>query len=75
MAPSRTVLTSAANTMAVVCFIVAGAVRWRELAIMLPAVVAGGYLAARGARHLPPFLLRVAIVVLCAGVTVYFFRR
>jgi len=75
MAPVRTLLTSAANTMAVLCFIVAGAVRWPELAAMLPAVVAGGYLGARGARFLPPALIRGAVVVLCAGVTVYFFRR
>lgn len=75
MAPTRTLLTSAANTMAVVCFIVAGAVRWPELAAMLPAVVAGGYLGALGARFLSPRIIRGAVVVLCAGVTVYFFRR
>ncbi len=73
MAPARTLLTSAANTMAVVCFIVAGAVRWQELMTMLPAVVAGGYLGALGARFLPPALIRVAVVILCASVTVYFF--
>ena len=75
MAPARTLLTSAANTMAVVCFVLAGAVRWPELAAMLPAVVAGGYLGALGARFLPPAAIRVAVIVLCASVTVYFFRR
>ena len=75
MAPARTLLTSAANTMAVVCFIVAGAVRWPELAAMLPAVVVGGYLGALGARFLPPKTIRGAVVVLCVIVTVYFFRR
>ena len=75
MAPARTLLTSAANTMAVVCFIVAGAVRWPELATMLPAVVVGGYLGALGARFLPPKTIRGAVVVLCVIVTVYFFRR
>ena len=75
MAPARTLLTSAANTMAVVCFILAGAVRWPELAAMLPAVVVGGYLGALGARYLPPRIVRGAVVVLCAAVTVYFFQR
>ena len=75
MAPARTLLTSAANTMAVFCFIVVGAVRWPELAAMLIAVVVGGYAGARGARFLPPRLIRGAVVVLCAAVTVYFFRR
>lgn len=75
MAPARTLLTSTANAMAVACFIAAGAVRWPELAAMLPAVVAGGYLGALGSRFLPPKVLRGAVVILCASVTIYFFRR
>ena len=75
MAPARTLLTSAANTMAVVCFIVAGAVRWPEMLAMLLSVVAGGYAGARGAGFLPPKVIRGCVVVLCASVTVYFFQR
>jgi uncharacterized protein len=75
MAPARTLMVSLANAMAVICFLFAGAVRWPELAVMLPAAVVGGYGGAVGARFLPPRLIRVAIVVLCAAVTVYFFRK
>ena len=75
MAPARTVLISAANTTAVLCFVVAGAVHWAEMLTMLASVVAGGYLGARGAMLLPARLLRGFVVVLCASVTVYFFRR
>jgi uncharacterized membrane protein YfcA len=75
MAPARTLLTSAANTTAVICFILAGAVRWPEMLAMLLATVAGGYLGARGARFLPPKAVRGAVLLLCAGVTLYFFRR
>ena len=75
MAPARTLLVSAANAMAVVCFVLAGAVRWPEMLAMLLSVVAGGYLGARGSRYLPPKLIQAAVLVLCASVTVYFFRR
>lgn len=75
MAPARTILVSAANTMAAICFVVAGAVRWPEMLAMLLSVVVGGYAGARGARFLSPHLIRGCVLVLCASVTVYFFRR
>jgi len=75
MAPARTLLTSAANGLAALCFAVAGTVRWPEMLAMMAGVVAGGYLGARAARFLPARILRVAVVALCAGTTVYFFRR
>ena len=75
MAPARTLLVSAANTIAVVCFIVAGAVRWPEMLAMLVSVVVGGYAGARGARFLPPKAIRGFVLVLSAAVTAYFFVR
>jgi uncharacterized membrane protein YfcA len=42
---------------------------------MLFSAVAGGYLGARGAGYLPPKVVRGCVIVLCAAVTVYFFRR
>ncbi len=75
MAPARTLLVSAANAMAAVCFVLAGAVRWPEMLTMLLSVIAGGYLGARAAQFLPPKMIRGAVLVLSAGVTVYFFRR
>ena len=75
MAPARTVLVSTANGMAALCFVLAGAVRWPEMLAMLFSAVAGGYLGARGAGHLPPKVVRGCVIVLCAAVTVYFFRR
>jgi len=75
MAPARTLMVSAANGMAVACFAVAGAVAWREMATMLLAAIVGGYGGARFARHLPPLVLRVAVVVLSAVVTAGFFLR
>jgi hypothetical protein len=75
MAAARTVLVSAANGMAVLCFIVAGAVRWPELLAMLVSAIIGGYAGARFARGLPAVVLRIAVTLLSAAVTVAFFLR
>jgi uncharacterized protein len=75
MAPTRTLLVSVTNGSAVLCFAVAGAVRWPEMLAMMVSAVAGGYYGARFARHLPPLVLRWFVVVLSATVTVGFFLR
>ena len=75
MAPARTLLVSAANGMAVVCFVVAGAVRWPEMLAMLFAAILGGYAGALAAGRLPPRVLRVFVTLLSAVVTVGFFVR
>jgi uncharacterized membrane protein YfcA len=75
MAPARTLLVSATNGAAVLCFAVAGAVRWPEMLAMMVSAIAGGYYGARFARYLPPAWLRWFVVALSATVTVLFFRR
>jgi uncharacterized membrane protein YfcA len=75
MAPARTALVSAANGAAVLCFAVAGAVRWPQMLAMMVSAIAGGYYGARFARHLPPPVLRWFVVGLSATVTVAFFLR
>ena len=51
MSAACTLLVSAANAVAVLCFAVAGPVRWPETAVMLVAVAIGGYFGARLARR------------------------
>jgi uncharacterized membrane protein YfcA len=75
LAATRTALVSAANGAAVLCFAVAGAVRWPEMLAMMVSVIAGGYYGARFARHLPAVVLRWLVVALSATVTVAFFLR
>ena len=75
LAPARTLLVSASNGMAVLCFIVAGVVRWPEMLATMFSVIAGGYYAARFARLLPASVLRVFVVLLSATVTAGFFLR
>lgn len=75
LAGTRTLLVSAANGAAVLCFIVAGAVRWPETVSMMVSAILGGYFGARYARLLPPQVLRWFVVALSATVTIGFFRR
>jgi uncharacterized membrane protein YfcA len=75
MAPARVLLTSSANAGAVLCFIVAGAVRWPETLAMLFASVVGGYLGARLTSLLPAETVRRSVIVLTAVVTLVFFLR
>jgi uncharacterized membrane protein YfcA len=75
MAATRTLLVSATNGSAVLCFALAGAVRWPEMLAMMVSAIAGGYYGARFARHLPPAVLRWFVVALSATVTVAFFLR
>ena len=75
MAAPRTLLVSAANGSAVLCFAAAGAVRWPEMLAMMVSAIAGGYYGARFARHLPPAVLRWFVVALSATVTLVFFLR
>ena len=58
---------------AVLCFALAGAVRWPEMLAMMVSAIAGGYYGARFARHLPPPVLRWFVVALSATVTFAFF--
>ena len=75
MAPTRTLLVSATNGSAVLCFAIAGAVHWPEMAAMMASAIVGGYSGARFARHLPPGVVRWFVVLLSAAVTIGFFSR
>ena len=75
MAPTRTLLVSATNGSAVLCFAVAGAVHWPEMLAMMVSAIVGGYYGARFARHLPPTVLRWFVILLSATVTAVFFHR
>lgn len=71
----RTLLVTAANTVAVVTFVVAGAVRWPETLAMLLGGLAGGIVGARLGRAAPPGVTRAVTLCFTLGVTVVFFIR
>ena len=73
--PPRTLLVSAANTVAVLCFILAGAVAWPAVLLVGLAAVVGGYGGARLGRRLPAAVVRIATLILAVVMTAVFFAR
>jgi uncharacterized protein len=71
----RTLLVSAANSVAVLTFIVAHAVYWPETLVMLLGATLGGYGGARLSRLAPPAVVRTATLLLTAIITLGFFAR
>ena len=73
--PPRTLMVSAANSIAVLCFVVAGAIRWRETLLLAVGALIGGYLGAHVGRRLDPRVVRGATIALSVAMTVVFFVR
>ena len=71
----KSVMGSVINGVAVVTFIVARAVYWREGGVMIVGAIAGGYLGAHYAMKLPQVWIRWFVVVVGAGMTAYFFWK
>jgi uncharacterized membrane protein YfcA len=71
----RTLLVSAANAVAVLAFIAAGAVRWPETLSMLVGAIAGGYVGARIGRRAPAGVVRAVTLGTTACITLAFFVK
>ncbi|SAK47712.1 hypothetical protein AWB76_01073 [Caballeronia temeraria] len=71
----RTLLVSAANSVAVLTFAAAQAVRWPETIAMLLAAIAGGYSGAQIGRRAPPHWIRAGTLVVSAAITIAFFVK
>ncbi len=71
----RTLLVSAANTVAALAFILAGAVRWPQTLAVLAGGLVGGYAGARLGQRLPPGVTRALTLACTAGITAVFFAR
>jgi uncharacterized membrane protein YfcA len=73
--PPRTLLVAAANSIAVLCFVAAGVVRWPEGFLVAAGAICGGYGGAHVARHLPAYWVRAATILLATATTALFFVR
>jgi uncharacterized membrane protein YfcA len=71
----RTLLVTAANTMAVLVFVIARAVHWSETLILLGAATIGGYGGALVGRRAAPRVIRAATLLIAFGITLAFFIR
>ena len=71
----RTVMVSAANTVAIILFAFARVVQWREAAIMAVAALLGGFAGAHLGNRLDPRVVRALTLILACGMTLRFFWR
>jgi uncharacterized membrane protein YfcA len=71
----KVVLGGVINGIAVVTFIVAGAVVWKQGIVMVAGALFGGYFGAHYAQKLPPAFIRAFVIVVGMGMTVYFFCK
>ncbi len=75
LAGSRTAMVSAANSVAIFCFALAGVVQWAAAAWLGAGALVGGYAGARIGKLLPSALIRAATLTLCTVITSLFFVR
>jgi len=71
----KVVITTVANAVAVIAFIIGGAIEWRYAWLMMIACAIGGYAGARNARRISDRILRPAIIVLGFSIAIYFFMH
>ena len=71
----KTVLGSAINGVAVIAFIIARAVYWKQGGVMILGALLGGYFGAHYAQKLPQWVVRSFVIVVGTVMTIYFFWR
>lgn len=71
----KSVMGSVINGVAVITFIVAGAVYWRHGIVMIIGAIGGGYMGAHYAMKLPQVWIRWFVVMVGTAMTVYFFWK
>ncbi|MFZ0271559.1 MAG: sulfite exporter TauE/SafE family protein [Acidobacteriaceae bacterium] len=69
----KVVITTVANAVAAIAFIIGGAVEWRYCWLMMIACAIGGYTGARHSRRISDRILRPIIIALGFTVAIYFF--
>src|SRR6202046_624510 len=73
MGAIRTMLAAAVNAAAVLTFILAGAVLWKECGVMVAGALLGGWFGARYAQKADPQKVRVFVIVIGFAMSAYFF--
>lgn len=71
----KALMASCINGVAVITFIVAGAIYWPEALVMIVGAIIGGYGGASVARRLDPRLIRRFVIAVGFIMTIYFFVK
>ena len=73
--PSRMMMVTAANTIAVLCFIGLGVVWWPQTLALGVGAIVGGYGGAHIGRRLPAPIVRAVTIAIAVTITIMFFYR
>ncbi|MBZ5509286.1 MAG: sulfite exporter TauE/SafE family protein [Acidobacteriia bacterium] len=71
----KTLLATCGNAVAVIVFIIAGAVFWRQALVMIFGGALGGYVGAWYAQKMNPRTVRYVMILIGFSMTAYFFWR
>lgn len=71
----KVVLGGVINGVAVITFLVKGAIYWPQAIVMTVGAIVGGYFAAHYAQKLPQSWIRAFVLLVGTGMTVYFFVK
>lgn len=69
----KSFLGSCINGVAIIPFIFAGVIAWKQTILMASSASFGGYLCARYARKLEPRWIRIFVTATALSMTIYFF--
>ncbi len=71
----KVVLGGVINGVAAITFVISGAIVWPQATVMIAGAILGGYFAAHFAQKLPQAWIKSFVILVGAGMTVYFFVR
>jgi uncharacterized protein len=71
----KTLLQASINGVAVITFIIAGAVAWPQAILMVVGAIIGGYGGAYFARQIDQRWIRLFVILVGSSMTLYFFLR
>ena len=71
----KALCTTLANGVAVITFVVAGAVYWKECLTMMGMAIVGGYVGAAYSRKMNPAVLRGVVIGMGAALSCYYFYQ
>lgn len=71
----KSFLAACINGIAVVPFVIAGAIAWPHAIVLSAGAILGGFIGARSAQKVNPRRVRKAVLVLAYAMTIYFFWK
>jgi uncharacterized membrane protein YfcA len=71
----KNVLAAVINGVALIPFILAGVIEWRQAILMAAGALLGGYIGSRIGRRIPSRIMRVCVVGIGLSMAAYFFVR